>query len=327
MLALGGAATGRAPVAPSPRASLAPRHDPATPITVTEAYDPTSLLRLGTSSFSSKDWSGVFYPPALASARYLTHYATQFDAVEVDSTYYAVPRRSMVAGWAQKTPEGFLLCAKFPRSIVHCGRGARPDARLVLQPDATYHDRDQFLAAMREMGPKLGPLLLQFPYFNREAFPSARAFLDRLDHFLGDLPRDGLRYAVEIRNKSWLKAPFVELLRRHGDSLVLVDQGWMPHGDEVAEQHDVFTGEDVYVRLLGDRKAIEALTKTWDKEVIDQGGAPRALGCPDQRVHGALGAQPRLRQQPLRGPCTDHRASPPRHDSQLARRYRRKVCP
>ena len=228
-------------------------------------------VRFGTSSFSSKDWVGPFYPLGTPPGAFLTHYAQTFDTVEVDSTYYAVPSARVVDGWAAKTSEEFLLCAKFPRDIVHGGKGARPDGRLILAKDAVYETRDRFLEVISRVGPRLGPLLLQFPYFNRAAFPSAGPFLERLDDFLRDLPRDGFRYAVEIRNKAWLTKTYRDLLAKHDVALTLVDQGWMPHGDEVEKKIDPVTSEDVYVRLLGDRKAIEEITTTWDREVVDHG--------------------------------------------------------
>lgn len=232
-------------------------------------YDPSALVRFGTSSFSSKDWVGPFYPRLTPPGAFLSVYAQHFDTVEVDTTYYALPSARLVDGWHAKTPDDFLLSAKFPKSIVHAGKTFKPDATRILDPDATYEDRDVFLETMRRMGPKLGYLLLQFPYFNRATFPSEGPFLERLDSFLRDLPKEGFRYAVEIRNKAWLKQPFVDLLKRHGATLVLVDQAWMPHGDEVTPRFDVHTGQDCYIRLLGDRKAIEAVTKTWDEEVLD----------------------------------------------------------
>ncbi len=232
-------------------------------------YDPEAPVRFGTSSFSSKDWVGPFYPPGTPPGEFLTRYAEHFDTVEVDATYYAVPSRRTVAGWAEKTPAGFLITAKFPRSIVHGGAGERPAPGAVLAPDATYADRDRFLAVMETLGPKLGPLVLQFPYFNRGAFPSAGPFLERLDRFLADLPRPAGGLAVEVRNRAWVGAPLRDLLARQGAALVLVDQAWMPHGDEVAGRLDPVTAPFSYVRLLGDRARIEALTQTWDKEVLD----------------------------------------------------------
>lgn len=231
-------------------------------------YDPDALVRFGTSSFSWKDWVGPFYPPGTPAGAYLAHYATVFDTVEVDATYYALPRARLVDGWAEKTPDGFMLNAKFPKSIVHAGKTYKPDPTRILDRDATYEDRDVFLETMRRLGPKLGYLLLQFPYFNRTVYPSAGPFLERLDVFLRDLPKTGFRYVVEVRNKAWVKADLVEILKRHEVSLALVDQAWMPHGDEVAQKLDVLTGPDCYIRLLGDRKKIEEITTTWEKEVL-----------------------------------------------------------
>jgi len=202
----------------------------------------------------------------------LAHYATVFDTVEVDSTWYALPSARVVAGWAEKTPAGFLLPAKFPRDIVHGGAKAAPDARLVLDPDATYEVRDTFLERMAVLGPKLGPLVLQFPFFNREAFPSAGPFLERLDRFLRDLPRAGFTFGVEVRNRAWVTADLRAVLAKHGTILVLVDHAWMPQGDEVERRFDPVTGPLAYVRLLGDRTAIEKVTTTWEKEVLPPDG-------------------------------------------------------
>ncbi len=226
-------------------------------------------VRIGCSSFSSRDWVGPFYPEGTAPKDYLRIYARHFDCVEVDATYYALPTPSTVRGWDEKTPTDFLLCAKFPRSIVHAGDGPAPEGTRLLTPDATYSDRDAFLQVMSSLGSKLGPLLLQFPYFNRGVFASRAPFLERLDRFLEDLPGD-FHYTVEIRNRSWLDASFTGLLRRHGVSLALVDQAWMPHGDELEGKLDLHPASPMYLRLLGDRKKIEALTSHWDREVIDR---------------------------------------------------------
>jgi uncharacterized protein YecE (DUF72 family) len=153
--------------------------------------------------------------------------------------------------------------------VVHGGRGAGADPNVVLHPDVTYPERDRFLAVMARLGSRRGPLLLQFPYFSRQVFPTPDRFTDRLERFLEDLPPD-FRYAVEIRNRSWLTESFAELCRRHGVALVLVDHAWMPHADEVARRFDPVTTDFAYVRLLGDRREIEVVTTTWEKEVVDR---------------------------------------------------------
>jgi uncharacterized protein YecE (DUF72 family) len=225
-------------------------------------------IRIGTSSWSSKDWVGPFYPAGTAPGDFLGVYATHFDAVETDATYYHVPSREMVRGWAEKTPDGFVMTAKFPRSICHGGEKPLPDARKLLDIDGTADDRHNFLAAMAELGPKCGPLLLQFPYFNQSVFSHARPFYEKLDMYLSVLPPD-FRFAVEIRNKTWLRPEFMEILRRHSAALVLVDQAWMPHGDELPKRLNPVTADFLYIRLLGDRKKIEEITMTWEKEVVD----------------------------------------------------------
>ena len=230
---------------------------------------PLARVRFGTSSFSCADWVGPFYPPGTKPAEYLGYYATQFEVVEVDSTYYSIPAARTVDGWAAKTPPHFRLAAKFPRSIVHGGEASTPDPQRVLEPEATSADRDRFLDVMGRLGDKLGPLVLQFPFFSRKVFASSAPFLERLDRFLGDLPREHT-YAVEVRNPKWLGEPLAAVCREHGAGLVLVDQEWMPHGEEVEREIDILTGGFGYVRLLGKRREIEQLTTTWEREVIDR---------------------------------------------------------
>jgi uncharacterized protein YecE (DUF72 family) len=226
-------------------------------------------VRFGTSSFSSGDWVGNFYPRGTAPAEFLRLYAQRFDTVEVDSTYYAVPAARTIEGWVEKTPDHFLISAKFPRSIVHGGEGARPDGLVVLDPDKAYKERDRFLTSMERLGSRCGPLVLQFPYFARDVFGSRDAFFERLDRFMEDLPAS-FRYGIEIRNRAWLVPDFLSLCTRHRAAAVLVDQAWMPHPDELGAL-DPVTTDFGYVRLLGDRGEIEALTTRWDREVIDRG--------------------------------------------------------
>ncbi len=223
----------------------------------------------GTSSWSEKSWAGVFYPAGLPAGAQLTHYATQFTTVEADVTYHRVPDARLVSGWNAKTPDGFVLSAKFPRSIVHGGEAATPDPERVLRLEHVGADLERFLAAMSLLGDKCGPLVLQFPYFNQRVFKSIDPFLERLDGFLAQLP-DRFRYGVEIRNKNWIDEPLLALLRRHRAALVLVDIAYMPHPADLARQHDLFTTDFTYARLIGDRKAIDALTERFDKLVVDQ---------------------------------------------------------
>lgn len=224
----------------------------------------------GTSSWSEKSWIGPFYPKGTRPQDMLAFYASEFATVEADTTYYRIPAREMVRGWRTKTPEGFVLSAKFPRSVVHGGEGAKPDAASVLDWKKVGGDVERFLDAMSELREKCGPLIVQLPYFDRAAFSSLPEFLDRLGHFLENLP-PGFRYGVEVRNKAWIGEDLLGMLRKHGIALVLVDLAYMPHPADLAQRLDLVTADFAYARLIGDRKAIEAKTETFDRIVVDQG--------------------------------------------------------
>jgi uncharacterized protein YecE (DUF72 family) len=214
-------------------------------------------IHIGTSAFTAAGWESAFYPAGMKPAYYLTYYATKFDTVEVDSTFYRTPSVATVSGWARKVPDGFVLAAKVPQIITH---------EKILQD--CDDDLKRFLETMDLMGDKLGPLLVQFGYFNKTAFKSGKEFLARLEPFLKKLPK-GYRFALEIRNKQWLTAEFFDLLRAHKVAYALIDQAWMPRVSEIFEKFDPITADFTYVRLLGDRKGIEKQTKVWDKVIVD----------------------------------------------------------
>jgi uncharacterized protein YecE (DUF72 family) len=215
-------------------------------------------LHMGTSAFTAAGWEQAFYPAGMKPADYLSYYATKFNTVEVDSTFYRTPSVATVNGWERKTPKGFILAAKVPQMITH---------ENVLQD--CDEDLKRFLETMDLMGDKLGPLLFQFGYFNRMVFRRGEDFLARLEPFLKKLPT-GYKFAIEIRNKNWLTAEFFDLLRAHKVAYALIDQSWMPRPNEIFEKFDPITGDFTYIRLLGDRKGIEQKTKTWDKVVVDR---------------------------------------------------------
>jgi uncharacterized protein YecE (DUF72 family) len=215
-------------------------------------------LHLGTSSWSSEDWVGVFYPPGTPPANFITEYAKHFDTVEVDSTFYRTPSASMVRNWRARTPSGFKFAAKFPQLMTH---------EKVLRDCAT--EVKEFLGTMELLEDRLGPLLLQFPYFNKEAFARPEDFLARLAPFLDQLP-EGHTYAVEVRNKYWINERFLDLLRRKKVALALIDHPWMPLIDQLTAKHDMVTADFTYIRWLGDRKGIEEKTRHWDRIIIDR---------------------------------------------------------
>ncbi len=212
-------------------------------------------LRVGTSSWSSEDWLGVFYPEGTAPGDFITEYAKHFDTVEVDSTFYRSPPAAMVKNWNRHTPAGFTFAAKVPRSITH---------------DKVMQDCDEelneFLSAMDLLGDKLGPLLLQFPYFNKQDFARPEDFLARLKPFLEKLPA-GYSFALETRNKNWIDEQFLDVLRKRKIALALIDHPWMTPVDQLMKMLDPVTCSFAYIRWLGDRKGIEAKTEHWDRVI------------------------------------------------------------
>jgi len=128
----------------------------------------------------------------MRSSDYLAFYADHFHTVEVDSTFYACPTPRTVSNWAARTPEGFIFSVKVPQSITH--------EKVLLDCDA---ELEEFLKTMDILGPKLGPMVFQFPAFDRWKFPTQNHFLEFLTPFLTKLPEDR-KFAIEIRNKNWI---------------------------------------------------------------------------------------------------------------------------
>lgn len=140
---------------------------------------------LGTIGFSYDDWRGSFYPPRTKPRNYLTHYSRIFNAVEIDSTFHAVPAPGILERWGEMTPAEFRFALKMPKQVTHA-------------PELSFNRQllGGFFSAARGLGSKLGPILLQFP-------PSFRPEkISQLREFLTNLPRD-LRFAVEVRHQSW----------------------------------------------------------------------------------------------------------------------------
>src|SRR2546430_2412725 len=128
----------------------------------------------------------------LVLSEFLQPYSRAFRTVEIDSTFYRIQTSSMVAGWRNRSPAGFVFAAKIPRVITHQKLLKDSEAELL-----------RFLRVMEPLGDKLGPLLFQFPYFNKNIFASREQFDKVLRPFLASLPK-GFRFAIEIRNKNWI---------------------------------------------------------------------------------------------------------------------------
>ncbi|HWY55428.1 MAG TPA: DUF72 domain-containing protein [Terriglobales bacterium] len=230
---------------------------PATPQEITRPFEISGIL-LGTSSFTATGWQGSFYPQGMRSRDFLSYYASQFQTVEIDSTFYGTPSASTVKSWDEKTPADFIFAVKVPQIITH-------DKVLVgCEPEF-----DEFIERMSLLGDKLGPMVFQFPSFDRWKVPKQESFLAVLTPFLKKLPADH-KFVIEIRNKTWLDARFAEMLREHNVALAMTDTTFVPRPWEMKEKFDMITADFAYVRWLGDRHEIEKITQTWEKTVVDR---------------------------------------------------------
>src|SRR5712692_7266383 len=215
-------------------------------------------LLLGTSSWTADGWVGSFYPANAQSRDLLSIYARRFSTVEIDSTFYRIPSPEMVRGWKEHTPDDFIFAAKVPQIITH--------EKVLVDAE---NDLANFLKVMDLLGKKLGPLLFQFPYFNKQKFRGLGFFLDRLLPFLANLPK-GYQWVVEVRNRQWLSEKLYAPLRKYGVALALVDQAWMPRPKEWFDNGDPITAPFTFIRWIGDRKEIEERTKVWNRTIYDR---------------------------------------------------------
>ncbi len=151
-----------------------------------------------------KHWRGPVYPDKLPQRRWFEHYATMLDAVEINNTFYRLPTEAAVEGWAAQAPEGFTYALKL---------GAFGSHRMKLKDAASW--LGNHMDRVERLGPTAGPTLVQLP-------PRWKRNAERLDEFLSVAPR-ATRWAVELREPSWLHEEVYDVLRRHGAALCIHD--------------------------------------------------------------------------------------------------------
>jgi uncharacterized protein YecE (DUF72 family) len=182
-------------------------------------------VRIGCSGWNYTDWRERVYPKGLPQRRWLQHYATLFDTVEINNTFYRLPARSAVESWVASAPENFVFAVKASRFLTHVkrltdmGEGVR-----------RFYERIEPLAS----SPKMGPVLWQFPEnFHRSD--------ERLERALAQFPEG--RHCFEFRHPSWFVPPVYELLREHGAALVIGD-----HPERPFQAHEL-TADWTFIRF------------------------------------------------------------------------------
>ena len=167
-------------------------------------------VRIGCSGWNYAHWRERVYPKGLPQRGWLEHYAALFDTVEVNTTFYRLPRREAVASWVEESPEGFLFTVKASRYLTHVKRLRDMD-----QGVARFYERIEPLVR----SPKLGPVLWQLP-------PTFRRDDERLVGALDSLPAG--RHCFEFRHESWFVPETYARLRERGVALVIGDHPERP---------------------------------------------------------------------------------------------------
>ncbi|HEX3685160.1 MAG TPA: DUF72 domain-containing protein [Bryobacteraceae bacterium] len=182
-------------------------------------------IRIGTSGWHYKHWLGNFYPLRTPASKMLAYYFERFDTVELNNSFYHLPKRPALESWRDSTPEGFCFAVKGSRFLTHMKKLKDPEPGL-----------KRFFDAVEILGEKLGPILFQLP-------PNWELDLERLRIFVECLPEEH-RYAFEFRNASWSEARTYELLARHNIAYCIFDLAGVQSPIEV-------TADLAYVRLHG----------------------------------------------------------------------------
>jgi uncharacterized protein YecE (DUF72 family) len=163
-------------------------------------------LRAGTSGFAFKEWKGPFYPEKMKDAEMLGFYATKFPTVEINNTFYRLPKEELLRHWADQVPDDFSFSIKASQRITHFTRLKEESAEVT----------DYLLKTVGVMGDRLGPILFQLP-------PNMKKDLERLKTFFARIPKDK-RYTVEFRHDSWFDEDTFAALRDHNVAMCAIEQ-------------------------------------------------------------------------------------------------------
>ncbi len=202
------------------------------------------IIYAGTSGYSYKEWKGHFYPEKFPAADMLAYYAERLPAVEINNTFYRLPKESVLDGWASQVPENFRFSIKASRRITHFKRLKETD-------DETAY----LLRALGTLGPLLGVILFQLP-------PNLKKDLPRLETFLDLLPPRAPT-AFEFRHPSWFDEDVAGVLRERDCALCLADTD---DGDPPTLVH---TGSLGYLRLRRADYSDEDL-RAWADRIEEQ---------------------------------------------------------
>jgi uncharacterized protein YecE (DUF72 family) len=216
---------------------------------------PNPSIRIGCSGWQYQHWRGLFYPAELPQARWLEHYARQFDTVEINNTFYRLPEAPTFAAWGRRAPEGFVYAVKASRYLTHMKKLKEPEEAIA-----------RFFTRARRLGRSFGPILYQLP-------PGWKVNVPRFEQFLAALPARR-RHVIEFRDPSWYVPEVFALLERRRVALCLHDMMGSATG-----RHAI--GPFVYVRFHGPQKYSgrypDDVLEGWAEWLAEQSRAGRPI--------------------------------------------------
>lgn len=234
-------------------------------------------LYIGTCSWKYGSWKGLVYSKA-KPANFLEEYSKKYNTVEVDQWFWSLfgnsvvlPKEDVVQKYVNSVPDAFKFGIKVPNSITltHYYRKQKTDPLLPNPHFLSVDLMTQFLETIEPMREKLGPLMFQFEYLNKQKMKSLGEFLQRFAEFFNQLPKE-LHYAVEIRNPNYLNEPYFKFLQERGLSHVFLQGYYMPPFFEIFTKYKNLLTESPIIRLHGPNRAdIEEITgENWG-EIVD----------------------------------------------------------
>ena len=183
------------------------------------------VIHIGTSGWHYRHWKGPFYPEDLSEKDCLAYYAEHFPTVEINNSFYQLPKEKTLLRWRNNVPSGFVFAVKASRYITHMKKLKDPEEPV-----------SNFLRRIGKLGDKLGPILFQLP-------PNWNLNRQRLRAFLEVLPTD-FKYAFEFRDPSWFHHEVYDALGEHEASFCIYDFDRRVSPKKI-------TAEFVYIRLHG----------------------------------------------------------------------------
>lgn len=223
-------------------------------------------LYIGTCSWKYDSWKDLVYSNN-PNINYLKEYSAQFNTVEIDQWFWSLgsankvklPNKNVVEAYNLSVPKDFKFTIKVPNSLTltHHYKKKKNDPlvknNFFLNPDLF----DQFLYTTGSIADKIGTLMFQFEYLNKEKMPNQDIFLENLDKFLSNIDNK-IKIAVEIRNPNYLNKDYFEFLKANQISNVFLQGYYMPPIWEVFEKYSEYLVSPVIIRLHGpDRSGIE----------------------------------------------------------------------